>query len=392
MNVDHIPFINSVTDCTIVQKLYSDSAVLRVSLETLGKTASHLPHSPKKWLDPSVDGLHRWPAITPAYTAHISRFAGYNQIGDVGFHSKPDRAVVHRFVREVLDHCKKHHTFEWLTVPQLPIVDSAARNKVNKLLAEGTKLWKLERGYTGKLIVPAIFTNQRQINAKTERNKKLSAVLSSLTVASADGVWIVDSTLNDQDGSKTFEQTRFPALIQLLDELKDQLSNEMITVAGPYWGMNIVLWARGLVKYPAIGLGNSYQYHIPGSVIMGGKSRLALSPIRRWAIATNKLKTWLEKASSQLSPTDPRALDFATMAKDFGKLQVQSEGRWQIAKFYKDWFDKFSTLPPSGRALALFQDLSSAYVLGKNLPKLPEEEKTARSAARVAKQLMLNCL
>jgi hypothetical protein len=80
------------------------------------------------------------------------------------------------------------------------------------------------------------------------------------------------------------------------------------------------------------------------------------------------------------------------MAKDFGTLQVKNEARWQVAQFYKNWFDKFSALPPSGRALALYQDLSSAYVLGKTLPKLPEEEKTARSPARVAKQLMLNCL
>jgi hypothetical protein len=147
-----------------------------------------------------------------------------------------------------------------------------------------------------------------------------------------------------------------------------------------------------LVTHPAIGLGNSYQYHVPGSIITGGKSRLALTPIRRLAIATPQLRTWLEKASSQLSASDPTAVDFATMVKDFGKLQVPLEGRWQISKFYKGWFDKFSTLPPSGRALALYQDLSSAYVLGKNLPKLPEEEKTARSPARIAKQLMLNCL
>lgn len=392
MNADHIPFINSVNDCLIAQKLYADSAVLRVSLETLGKTSSRLPHAPKKWLDPSVDGLHRWPLISPTYREHISRFAGFDRIGDVEFQSKPDREVVHGFVHAVLDYCKKHHAFDWLTVPQLPLVESVARNKVNKLLAEGAKLWKAERGYPGKLIVPAIFTNQRQINGKTERNKKLAAVLTSLAAANADGVWVVDSTLNDQDGSITFEQKRFPAMIQLHEELKSQLNDEMITVAGPYWGMNIVLWSRGLVKFPAIGLGNSYQYHIPGSVIMAGKSRLALSPLRRWAIATPNLKTWLEKASSQLSMTDPTAVEFATMAKDFGKLQVQSEGRWQIAQFYKNWFDKFSTLPPSGRALALYQDLSSAYVLGKNLPKLPEEEKTARSAARVAKQLMLNCL
>lgn len=394
MNADHIPFINSVTDCSIAQKHYADSKVIRVSLETLSKTVSHLPPAPKKWIDPSIDGLHYWPAINDKYRAHVSQFAGYERIGDEEFQRKPDKDIVYAFVREVLDSCKKQLAFEWLTVPQLPIVEGAERNKLNKLLAEGARLWKVERSYTGKLIVPAIFTNQKQINGKTERTKKLFAVLSSLTAATADGVWVVDSTLNDQDGSKTFEQTRFPALIRLHEELKTKLPDEAITVAGPYWGMNIVLWSRGFVTHPGIGLGNSYQYHIPGNarVYNEGKARVALAPLRRWAIAGPELKPWLEEAASQLSSADPTAVEFATLAKEFGRLHVRIEGRWQIAKFYKDWFEKFSTLPPSGRALALFQDLSSAYVLGKNLPKLPEEEKTARSPARVAKQLMLNCL
>lgn len=392
MNADHVPFINSVNDCKIAQKLYADSSVIRVSLETLSKTSAHLPHSPKKWLDPAVDGLQRWPSPSPAYMAHIRRFTGYEKIGDANFQQKPDKVVVHKFVHEILDECKKHLAFDWLTVPQLPLVDSAQRNKINKLLADGTKLWKADRGYSGKLIVPAVFTNQRQINGKVERNRKLSAVMNSVAATNADGVWLVDSTLNDQDGSKTFEQVRFPALIQLHQELNSQVPVDMITIAGPYWGMNMVLWSRGLVKYAAIGLGNAYQYHIPGSLIQGGKSRLALSPLRRWAIATPKLKAWFEKATSQLSPADPTTIEFTALAKDFGKYLAPNEGRWHIAKFYKDWFDKISSLPPSGRALALFQDFSSAYVLGKSLPKLPEEERTARSPARVAKQFMLNCL
>jgi hypothetical protein len=387
---DHIPFVNSETDCKIAQKLYPDSSVIRVCLETLGKTASHLPHAPKKWLDPGMDGLHRWPTLSTAYREHIKLFGGFDRIGDTSFQQKPDKNVVQRFVRELLDACKRRVGFDWLSVPQLPMIDGSGRNKINRMLAEGARLWKAESAYAGKLILPVIFTNQRQINSKTERNKKLPLVLSCLQEANADGVWMVDSTLNDQDGSRTFEQTRFPGLIQLHQELKQQLPGDSIVVGGPYWGMNMVLWARGLVQYSAIGMGNSYQYHVPGSVIMGGKSRLALSPLRRWAIATPALRTWLEKAASQLAPTDPTGAEFVGMTKDFGKLLA--DGRWQIAEFYKKWFDKFLTLPPSGRALALFQDLSSAYVLGKALPMLPKEEKTARSPARVAKQLMLNCL
>jgi hypothetical protein len=244
MIADHILFINSVKDCTIAQKLYSDSSVIRVSAETLANTVSHLPHAPMKWIDPSIDGLHRWPTLSDLYKAHVSRFKGYDQIGNPEFQTKPDKAIVQEFVCQALDHCKKHLTFDWLTVPQLPMVDSAARNKINKLLAECTNIWKTQRGYTGKLIVPAILTNQRQINSKTERNKKLASVLSSLTAANANGVWIVDSTLNDQDGSKTFEQTRFPMLIRLHSELRSELPDHMITVAGPYWGMNTTLSIR----------------------------------------------------------------------------------------------------------------------------------------------------
>ena len=84
--------------------------------------------------------------------------------------------------------------------------------------------------------------------------------------------------------------------------------------------------------------------------------------------------------------------DFVTIEKDFSKLQTSANGKMQIAKFYKSWFDKFSSLPYAGRALALYQDLSSSYVLGKTLKNLPKEEGTARRPERVAQQLMMNCL
>lgn len=388
---DHIPFLNSEMDCKIAQKLYSDSSVIRVSLETLARTASHLPPAPKKWLDPGVDGLHRgWSKLSQPYRRHLGSFVGSEQIGDASFQQKPDKGVVHRFVSDALEACRGRMAFDWVSIPQLPMVDGSGRNKVNRMLADGARLWKLRSRYSGKLILPVIFTNQRQINRKTERNKKLALVTACVEAAGADGVWVVDSTLNDQDGSPTFEHTRFPGLIQLHQEMNSQLPSDAIAVGGPYWGMNMVLWARGLVQFTGIGMGSSYQYHLPGGVVKSANDRLALSPLRRSAIAAPALRTWLERASSQLAPADPSGAAFSAMAKDFGR--ISADGRWQIARFYKAWFDKFASLPPSGRALALFQDLSSAYVLGKTLPMLPREEKTARSPARVAKQLMLNCL
>lgn len=122
------------------------------------------------------------------------------------------------------------------------------------------------------------YTNQRQINKKTERNKKLAGVLNCLTAAEARGVWLVDASLNDQEGSTTFDK-RFPALRQLHEELNEEIPERTITICGPYWGMNLVLWARELANLAAIGLGNSYKYNIPGAALFKGNIRIALTPL-----------------------------------------------------------------------------------------------------------------
>jgi hypothetical protein len=196
------------------------------------------------------------------------------------------------------------------------------------------------------------------------------------TAAGADGVWAVDSSLNDQEGSGKFDE-RFPALRNFHEELNQKLPEDTITVCGPYWGMNLVIWARGAVRFPAIGLGGSYKYNIPGLKLPKGKERVALRPLRRWAITSPQLKNWLAETVAKLSPNDPARAEFAAIEKEYSKLQMPSHGKIQIASFYKSWFDKFSSLPQAGRALALYQDLSSSYVLGKTLEKLPKEEGTA---------------
>jgi len=154
--------------------------------------------------------------------------------------------------------------------------------------------------------------------------------------------------------------------------------------------MNMILWVRGLVRYPAIGLGNSYQYHLPGGVLKPGKTRIAIPPLRRWAVASPPLESWLKQAVKRLPKDDVAHSQLSEIVRTFGHLSL--DGRMQVATFYKEWFDRISAVSAPGRALALYQDLSSAYVIGKRLPDLPRDEGTARKPWQVPKQFMVNCL
>jgi len=176
-------------------------------------------------------------------------------------------------------------------------------------------------------------------------------------------------------------------------ELNELLPQDAITIAGPYWGMNIVLWARGLVRYPGIGVGTSYKYNIPGMAFSPSKTRIALGPLRRWAIVSPKLRKWLSDTVHRLSADPHNAAEFSSIAKGFGLfLTSKKNSKMQVADFYHKWFHKFSALPAAGRSLALYHDLSSSYVLAKALHELPNEEGTARRPERVQQQLMMNCL
>ncbi|HET9183802.1 MAG TPA: hypothetical protein VFP59_16850 [Candidatus Angelobacter sp.] len=387
---DYIPFINSQGDCEIATSLYSDAVAFRISLESAEKHCPLLPSGPKRWIDAAIDGLHHdLGNLSASYAKHVTHLTGYQEIVDPAFQAAPKTQVVATFVKSALDLCLQHAA-DWVSVPQLPIVGDASRNKINKSLAGAARAWKQQTGFTGKLILPVIFTNQKQINKKTERTKKLSSVSTCYKAALADGVWVVDSSLNDQDASDTFNK-RFSELIKLHKELNEKLLDDAITVAGPYWGMNLVMWARGLVRYPAIGLGTGYRYSIPGIIPSQGKTRVALGPLRRWASAKPELKEWLSETVKSLAADPINAAEFSSLEKDFSHLLVKKHANVQIAKFYRNWFQKFAALPPSGRALALYHDLSSSYVLAKGLEELPEEG-TARRPERIQQQLMMNCL
>jgi len=98
--------------------------------------------------------------------------------------------------------------------------------------------------FCGRMILPLIFTHQDQINGKTERNPKIQQATRCYHEAQADGFWVVDKTLTDDNGSRTLRNIRFPAIISLHQEINEAIPSK-IRVAGPYWGLNLVLWARG---------------------------------------------------------------------------------------------------------------------------------------------------
>ena len=393
---DHIPFITGDEVCHIVRDTYSDSAFVRLPLEKARKHLAHLHPATrvKVWLDPGVDGMHDLaPRRSTQKKANtwfnfMSHFPHFEEIATSDFHARPTRSKVEAFVGAILDNCNEHDP-DWITIPQFPLVEDSTRNKINRELAGATARWKISGGFRGHLILPLVFTNQKQLNGKTERNPKVQQAERCYREAQADGFWVVDASLEDDSGSVTLRNKRFPGVIALHEELNAVISSS-IRIAGPYWALNLVLWARGLVDYPAIGVGSGYQYYITGSPGKMAKDRLALRPLRRRAI-TAGLAGWLDDAIKRLAPSHPAHTEFSRMRKELTALRVPDSARKQVAKFYKEWFDTIAAVPEAGRSMALFQDLATAFALGRSLPNLPDTG-TARSPWAVAEALMLSCL
>ena len=382
----YIPFVYSERDCELFKTYYPDSAHVRIPLQHAKRLVPLLPSKPKKWIDAEIDGLKPVLDSSP-YKKYVEAFKHYESIADEGFISRPSPAIVQEFTNSVLDTCLAFKP-SLVSVPQLPMPAGNKRNKINRELAKATAEWASAKGFSGTLILPVIFTHQNQLSKKTIRNPRVALVRQCYDAAKARGVWIIDSSLVDQDGAKTLE-SRFRALIDLHQEIADALPPTSI-VGGPYWGLNILLWSKGLIKYPAITLGNRSRYYLPGGRAQLPNTRVALSPLKRWAVVKPELRAWLTDALKAVPPTDPAHIEFAELSQRFSSL-LRDDNREQICRSYRAWLDSLSSVSQNGRALTLYQQLSSAYVLGKSLADLPEEG-PAKRPERIAQQLMLFCL
>jgi hypothetical protein len=184
---------------------------------------------------------------------------------------------------------------------------------------------------------------------------------------------------------------RFPGIIEFFRELKAAAHLETV-VAGPYWGLGLVLWARGLVTHFGVGLGSAYRYHIPGGMAHGPKTRIAPECLRRWVSSTADLQEWLVKSAAKLPNGSVEQQELRTLAAQYPALLDPRISKRQVAKSHRNWSQKIAAVAISGRAVAIFQDLSSAFVTGKALDNLPDEDGPGRRPELVAEQLMLNCL
>lgn len=390
---DHIPFVNGIADCRTFAAHYHDSCMVRIPLEKI--KGIKRPDNVPLWLDPGIDGYeHSLCQRSPwsSWASYIKQFRENMLLATEEGVKNPDKDKLKSFVGSVLDKCKELSP-EWITVPQLPITEGNSRNKVNRALARAAYDWKAAKGFSGEFVLPLIFTHQQQVRIKTNWMSKLQVARKCCTDAQARLVWVVDSSLCDQDGNGTFPK-RFAALVNFHEDLRQLFQKEKI-IAGPYWGMNLVLWARGLSEHPAISLGTGYQYRISGSPPGSRgkrKSRIALAPLRRRAVMSSELKAWMETAISSLNPKYEAYKQLLRLRENAQSLQERNASRRQTAEAYKKWFDGIQQVPPAARALTLYQDLSLAYVLGKQLPPLPKAEAAARNPSIVAQQLMLNCL
>jgi len=310
------------------------------------------------------------------------------------FWIKEYEGQIREFVGKVMNRCKKCHA-AWITVPQLPVVDDGSKNRINRILAEATMDWKLASKFKGRLVLPIVFTNQSQLNSKPMRDKKLENAVKCYELSGAEVLWIVDSSLSDQERNERFDR-RYSNLIIFHEAAKKEFPSDTITVAGPYWGVNLVLWVRGLCDHPATSLGTGYKYYISCGQPSKGNVRLAIPPLRRWVVA-GELKSWLRDSLNKISPTDPNYRDFEDIINHLSILQDKRAAAGQVARFQKKWFDEIEIVPQVGRALALYQDLSKAFVLGRQLrifPKeaLPNLSAAAREPGKFAEQLMMKCL
>jgi len=394
---DHIPFVTGKDVCSLVNELYSDSAFARVPLDKAEGLLDLLDETTSLWLDPSVDGMDdvetRRSRLGPdgkkkrknSWFEFMRKLPNFEKIATPPYGA--NAAEVHAFVKEVMDRCAAHRP-AWITVPQFPLVTDSKRNKINRAMAAATGKWKISSGFSGRLILPLVFTHQRQVKLKADRNSKVKQAEMCYNLAQADGLWVVESSLGDEKGSSTLRK-RLSSVIALHEELNDRIPAR-IRIAGPYWGLNLVLWARNLVDYPAIGIGTGYQYLLAGGPSHQASAKLALASLRR-RVGVKQLGKWLDSAMRALGPSHPADADLRDIRRNRVVLSDPARAKKQVAKAYKQWFDMIAAAPEAGRPMALYQDLSAAFALGRSLPPLPEAGPARRPEA-VAEPLMLNCL
>lgn len=383
-----IPFLRANNDFDHLDSFYSDAPMCRLTLDR-NKWISRIKDKHRIWIDLAFEGITQ-SMQNQEYCEYINRHGDLSLLSDEKFSKAPKRSNIEGPVIAFLDEAIALAPHA-ISIPQLAQGDGTATNKINKLLHAIALDWRKEHAAAVRFVLPVIFTNQRQLNKKTDRNQKISFIKSLLKSPGIDAIWATDSSLEDQAGTGNFDKERFPGIIDFFKELK-AVSELSVVISGPFWGLGIVLWARGLCTHFGIGLGSTYRYYLSGGMANKPKARVSINALRRWVCATPELEQWLKDSLDILPQKSPEASELQELLKHLSALLSSDTAKRQVARSYREWIDKIVGIPPAGRSVALFQDLTAAFVTGRSLPDLPDEKGPARRPERVAEQLMINCL
>ncbi|MEW5923164.1 MAG: hypothetical protein AB1746_04180 [Candidatus Zixiibacteriota bacterium] len=389
---NYIPFIFGDKDIEILIKEYPKAKCIRLPLDK-ANLVEKISHNKSIWLDANIDIYSNWPPSDQRQREFYQKYDPDGLIPDDDFAKKPNKNYIKKFIKNLLDDSLKCNPY-LLTVPQMPITNRINRDKINRLFVEMTRECIIQSNFNGKLIFPLLISHQNLVNQKANRDKVIGHAVKCFSILRMDGIWTVEYSLDDSTGSDTIGNKRLKNLIKLHNSLKKELPINIINIAGPYWASNLILWARELITDFAIGLGRGYRYYPPGGIILPGKVRIAIPPLYRWNIIDSELEKWLKDALKRIPSEHSGYRIILNILKNIGKYEKDKDAaRLQIAQFYKEWIERLENIPPEGRALALYQEFSNAFVLGRTIKKkMPDSAKPARAPEKVVQQFMFNTL
>jgi hypothetical protein len=404
---DFVPFITGRESCRLITQHYGDVRLARVGAYQLDYLKDRLP-SARLWIDAGVDGLARLnetraaedsdeesedQGYSPweAWKNFVTSFKHCEKVADPAFQSKPDKLITSQFVKSALDACLVHRPAV-VSIPQLPRADGSEVNKINKIMAEAASKWQVDHPKV-TLILPVILNHGDHSLGKVARNAHVKQATQCLQASKAYGVWIVDASFDDESQKPDTRGNRIRGLISFHKEFNAAMQGmNCKKIAGPYWGLNILLWSRGLVDRIGISIGSGYQYRISGGFVSNkGAARIAIDPLFRRAKVGVKLNAWFQACLADLEPSHPFHSAFLKL-KPLATRATKPIAREQVAIFYRKWLDQLAATPSPGRGMALFQSLSIAFSYGKLLESELDEEGATRRPESIAEPLMLNCL
>lgn len=385
-----ILFANSKNDLEVVKHIGVTPYVVRIAIHQAARLFPHVPQQANLWIDPTIDSYPQ--AKNHQWTKYHSKMELFSLLTDTQFLSAPKKDTILPGLESLIEDCLKFKPAV-LSVPQLALTDGVERHKINRMLATLTGEILQKRDFHGELVVPLILTHKNQYASKSVRTSKLKLAQFCIQKTGAKGLWIVATDFDDESGVSTNDE-RIENLIALHTEAEESAPTKWVA-AGPYWATGLLLWAKGLADFVVTCAGSGYAYTPPGRFVITGspKSRIALEPLKKRVCLDLLFQNWLQTVISQMPATSPERSVLVEVARDFSLHSTQQACKRQIAGVWFEWIAQLLELPSSGRSVALYQNFSQAFMLGKTMnSRIPSERSNAQNPYVPAELLMRHCL